>query len=269
MLSRVDRRRIERDVRHLASYPTRHTLGRYHYPASDWLAEQLRIAGIRDVGFHLYSAANRFRLRNVVGIKPGKTARTTIVCGHFDSRMQDRNDSTSRAPGADDNGSGVAAILELARLLAPIALTDTLRFVFFSGEEQNMWGSKAYASQVHAEKTDIHFVFNVDEIGYPPSDRALFVDRDEAHADDTGSAPLVARIQELARRVVHVPTRTDPAQDSDYVPFADLGYVITGLYEAGKYPAYHTTGDTPDKVDYDYVTDMTRLALATLLTECA
>jgi Zn-dependent M28 family amino/carboxypeptidase len=271
VVGHISRTNIERDVKYLSTaFPNRHTLGRYVDAAAEWIARRLRENGVRDVRFHAYVGAGK-RLRNVVGTKPGKMRRTLIACGHYDSRMQQLDDAESPAPGANDNGTGVAALLEVARVLAPLALADSLRFVFFSGEEQGLWGSQAYARQVKAERTDVHFVFNLDEIGFPPKDRALFVDRDEGgrvRENDAASAALVERIQTLARTVVKVPTRVDPAVDSDYVPFEAEGYVITGLYEAGEhYPAYHRTDDTIEKVDFVYVTDMARLAAATLLTE--
>jgi len=222
------------------------------------------------VRFHEYDHAGR-RLRNVVGTKRGKTPRTIIACAHYDSRMQRLEDAESPAPGANDNATGVAALLEVARVLAPLSLSDSVRFAFFSGEEQGLWGSQAYARQVKSEHIDVHFVFNLDEIGYPPKDRALFVDRDEGgsvHENDAASAALVARIQTLAQTVVKVLTRVDPVEDSDYVPFEAEGYVVAGLYEAGEhYPAYHRTDDTMEKVDFAYVTDMPRLAAATLISE--
>jgi Zn-dependent M28 family amino/carboxypeptidase len=271
LVGRISRANIERDVRYLSTtFPTRHTLGRYADAAAEWIARRLRENGIRDVGFHGYERAGR-RLRNVVGAKPGKLRRTILACAHYDSRMQRLDDAESPAPGANDNATGVAALLEVARVLAPLPLSDSLRIVLFSGEEQGLWGSQAYARQLRAERADVHFVFNLDEIGYPPKDRALFVDRDEGGRlpdNDGASAALVERIRTLARTVVKVPTRVDPAEDSDYVPFEAEGYVIAGLYEAGeRYPGYHRTDDTMEKVDFAYVTDMARLTTAVLLTE--
>jgi Zn-dependent M28 family amino/carboxypeptidase len=271
LVGRVSRANIERDVKYLSTtFPTRHTLGRYADAAAEWIARRLRENGVRDVGFHGYEGAGR-RLRNVVGVKPGRTRRTIIACAHYDSRMQRLEDAESPAPGANDNATGVAALLEVARVLAPLSLSDSLRYILFSGEEQGLWGSRAYVRQVRDERTDVHFVFNLDEIGYPPKDRALFVDRDEGgrvRENDAAAAALVERVRTLARSVVKVPTRVDPAEDSDYVPFEAEGYVIAGLYEAGEhYPAYHRTDDTMEKVDFAYVTDMARLTTAVLLNE--
>jgi Zn-dependent M28 family amino/carboxypeptidase len=275
LISRVSRSNIERDVRHLSTaYPTRHTMGQYLHEAAAWLQTELKAHGARNVRYHEYERAGK-RLRNVLADKPsalsGKPNKTILVSAHYDSRMQNGLDSASPAPGANDNATGVAVLLELARLLMPIPCVDAFRFCLFSGEEQGLWGSTAYVPEVKKERLDIRFIFNLDQIGYPPPDRAIYIDRDEGNRtkdNDTASAALVARIQELAKTVVKVPTRVDPAFGTDYIPFEAAGFVITGLYEAGKnYPHYHKSSDTFDKVDFAYVHDMARLALATLLAE--
>src|SRR5262249_53707633 len=145
-----------RDVKYLSTaFPTRHTLGRYADAAADWIARRLRENNVGDVRFHEYDRAGR-RLRNVVGTKRGRTSRSIIACAHYDSRMQRLEDAVAPAPGANDNATGVAALLEIARVLAPLSLSDSVRFVFFSGEEQGLWGSQAYARQVRAERVDVH-----------------------------------------------------------------------------------------------------------------
>lgn len=273
-IRKVSRANIERDVRHLSTaYPTRHTLSKYHLPCSEWIAARLRQMGLSSVGFHEYEREGK-RLRNVVAEKPTaltgskKPPKTVIACAHFDSRMERVRDSEARAPGANDNATGVAILFEAARLLQSVPLPDTIRFVFFSGEEQGLWGSTAYASDPKSSgQGGIRFVFNIDQVGYPPPDRAIFVDRDQGGVaqNNAMSASLVASVQRLARDVVRVPTRIDPAEGSDYIPFEQKGLAIVGLYEAGKnYPQYHKTTDTADKVDFAYVTDVARLTAASL-----
>ncbi len=272
LIKKISRANLERDVRHLSTaYPTRHTLGKYHVPVSEWLAEQFRARGLRDVRFHEYPQSGK-TLRNVIANKAGKpSAKTILVCAHFDSRMKRLSDAEAPAPGANDNATGCAVLLEIVRLLTPLRLNESFRFVFFSGEEEGLWGSRAYAPEVKKSGLDLKFVLNIDQIGYPPADRALFVDRDEGGAvpgNDAASRALVEKIQTLAKTVVKVPTRVDPAYGSDYVPFEAQGYPIVGLYEAGKdYPDYHQSTDTFDKVDFAYVHDMARLSLATLYAE--
>jgi len=270
LVRQVSRANLERDDRHLSTaYPTRHTLSAYHIPCSEWIADRLRGIGYRAVSFHNYTQGGK-PLRNVLCTKQGTSRSIVLVCAHFDSRNQDLADATGPAPGANDNATGVATVLEVARILARVPLQHTIRFAFFSGEEQGLWGSAAYAADIAREKPDIKLIFNIDQIGFPPRDRALFVDRDEGPptGNNAASAALVARVQELARTVVKVPPRVDPVYGSDYVPFQEAGYAVTGLYEAGKdYPDYHKSSDTMDKVDFAYVTDMARLCVAAVASE--
>ncbi|GAB4462107.1 MAG: hypothetical protein OHK0029_28340 [Armatimonadaceae bacterium] len=269
VLKRLSRARIERDVRYLSTaFPTRHTLSPHADRAAEWLRKQMGDAGLRQPRFHYYTKAGK-RLRNVLADLPGKSPQTILVCAHYDSRMEDLDDARSPAPGANDNATGVAVLLEVARALKTVPLKTSLHFVLFSGEEQGLWGSEAYAPELKAQKTNLKFVFNLDQIGYPPPDRAIHVDRDEGgkRENNAASAALVGRVQQIARGL-RIPTRVDPAYGSDYIPFEQQGYTITGLYEAGKdYPQYHSTRDTADRVDFAYVFEMARLATAVLLSE--
>jgi aminopeptidase YwaD len=269
LLKQVSRTNLERDVTALATrWQSRHTLTRNHNAITEWLQRRFIESGYPSATFFPYTQGSR-TLRNVLAERQGtKPAKTTILCAHFDSRQERMGDPEAPAPGANDNATGVAVVLEIARLLAKTPTGDTIRFLLFSGEEQAYWGSAAYA-RVVKHRTNLRFVFNLDQIGYPPPDRAIFVDRDEGGRleNNAASAALVTRIQHLARTVVKVPTRVDPTYGSDYLSFEAYGIPIVGLYEAGKdYPHYHQSTDTPDKVDFAYVHDMARLALATLLT---
>jgi Zn-dependent M28 family amino/carboxypeptidase len=91
-----------------------------------------------------------------------------IISAHYDSRMQDINNTNGRAPGADDNASGVSAILELTSILSQIDLKNNIHFVLFSGEEQGQWGSKDYVKYLHDNNIKINLLINADMIGYPP-----------------------------------------------------------------------------------------------------
>ncbi len=79
-----------------------------------------------------------YELENIVCEKPGSTNNTVMISAHYDSRMEDINNSTARAPGADDNASGVSALLEVARILSNVSLNYSIIFVLFSGEEQGI-----------------------------------------------------------------------------------------------------------------------------------
>ncbi len=216
---------------------------------------------------HAYEHSGK-QLHNVLAQKPGGSGGAILLCAHFDSRQENLGAPESPAPGANDNATGVAVLFEMARLLKDVPLRVPLRFALFSGEEQGLWGSTAYAAECKKRGEKLTLVFNLDEVGYPDRAKSLFLDRDEGGvpANNAASATLVARLEALAKTVVKVPTKIDPVEASDYVPFEQLGYVVTGLYEGEyRYPHYHKSTDTPDKVDFAYVTDMARLTLAFLL----
>ncbi len=269
LLEQVSRANLERDVKDLATrWPTRHTLSKHHQAIVEHLESRFKELGYPPKR-HSYSNQGR-ALFNVLTEKPGGTSPTILVCGHFDSRQEDIRAPEALAPGANDNATGVAVIFELARLLKNVPLRCPLRFVLFSGEEQNLWGSTAYAAECKSRGEKFNYIFNLDEVGYPDKEKHLFLDRDEGKptSNNAASAKLIARMEALARTVVKVPTKIDPAEASDYMPFERLGYTITGLYEGEyRYPHYHKSTDTPDKVDFGYVADMARLSLALLLDE--
>src|SRR5207245_2692363 len=81
--------------------------------------------------------------------------RVLVVSGHLDSRGTDAFNGVVDAPGADDDASGVAAVLELARLLAPQQLRATVVFMAVSGEEQGLYGSRHWAQAARAQNRNI------------------------------------------------------------------------------------------------------------------
>jgi hypothetical protein len=93
-----------------------------------------------------------------------------VVGAHFDSRGTMNSSPTQRAPGADDNGSGSASVLEFARVIAETGATfrKTLKLCLFTGEEQGLVGSRALASQLAEDGENVIAMFNADMIGYAP-----------------------------------------------------------------------------------------------------
>ena len=77
-----------------------------------------------------------YNLKNIICKKDGNYNKAILLCAHYDSRMNKKDDYTSRAPGANDNASGVSAILETARILYDVPTEYSIQFVLFSGEEQ-------------------------------------------------------------------------------------------------------------------------------------
>ena len=269
LLDDVSTDRLRADVAALAAFHTRHTFSTHIAAAADHLVARFHSLGHPGAGKRAWTRLGHTG-QNVVAIKPGvaPAPRTVILGAHYDSRMQTASDATSRAPGADDNASGVAAVLEIARLLGGVDLVDTVHFVCFSGEEQGLWGSTEYAAQLEADGVGVHWMINLDMIGHPPADGSVTVERDTGNAvpgNDSASLALGAVMSQAATDYTTLPVMLGPIYSSDYMPFEARGWVTVGAYEGEGNPHYHQTSDDVGTVDYSYLTQVTRMVLATLL----
>ena len=103
----------------------------------------------------------------IPGVSAASRNRLYYVLAHLDSRASEANDATSDAPGANDDGSGVAALIELARVLSAENLESTIILMATSGEEQGLFGARLHAQQAVADGKDIRGVLNNDTIGDP------------------------------------------------------------------------------------------------------
>lgn len=205
---------------------------------------------------------NRYATRNIVATLRGRTApdREVIVCGHFDSTS---NQASSRAPGADDNGSGTAAVVEIARILAGTAFDFTIKFICFSAEEWGLYGSQHYVQEAQAAGTKILGVINMDMIAFP--DRwpwQMDVVRNPA------SAGLADRFVAAAGEYAGLTARIVAVSSwpySDHSPFWNAGYSALCAIEneSPSNPFYHKTTDTLGTLTMGYALLITRAALAT------
>ncbi len=271
LVTRVSQTNLQNWITELSAFHTRHTKSPYIAQAGTWLINQFKSFGYTDVTKQSYTK-DGYQLDNVVCTKPGigNTGKVFIVCGHFDCIMENPADATARAPGADDNATGIAAILEIARILAKVQLDDTVQFVAFSGEEQGFWGSTAYAKYVQANNIDVHRLINLDMIGYPPANFAIIIERDignQVASNDQASQNFGNVMAQMAADYTSMPVLLGPIFQSDYMPFEAGGYVVIGAYEGGENPNYHHSTDTSALVDLAYVADATRMTLATILHE--
>jgi hypothetical protein len=214
LLRELDPRRIEATVNRLVAFGTRHTLSSQDDPnrgigaARDWIHDQLRGYAAASGGrmtvrlqSFIQPPASRIpvptRITNVIATLRGDRApdRIYVVTGHYDSRVTDVMNATSDAPGADDDGSGVAAVLELARVMATRHTEATVMFALVAGEEQGLYGSDYLAKQLKAAGADVQGMFSNDIIG-----------TGDAH-DGTPPDPYTVRLF-----VEGVPTAETPAQ---------------------------------------------------------
>jgi hypothetical protein len=272
LTEQVSQTNVSKWVHDLSSFHTRHTKSDYIEQVANWLRKCFIEFGYSSIFMHEYNKEG-FNLKNVVCNKAGSgsNGHTIIICGHYDSRMEQLENATARAPGADDNASGIAIILELARILRFVVLEDDVQFVAFSGEEQGLWGSMAYAQYVQDNNLNLVRLINIDMIGYSPPDNAIIIERDMGNVPQNNlpSQEFGDVMAQMAVDYTIMPVQLGSIYGSDYMPFEARGYVVVGAYEAGNNPNYHTSNDTSDTVDYSYVTDVARMVLGTVLWETA
>ena len=220
---------------------------------------------------------------NVIGTLPGTDpeAGYYIIGAHYDAigaRSRTWDWRTDPAPGADDNGSGVALVLESARVLAGQEFPWSIRFVAFAGEELGLLGSRDYVARVVEADDTILGVLNFDMLGYNNQN-----DRVEL-ATNPASSWIVDLMRESNQRYI-AGLQVDVLEDtsailSDHHSFWARGYdavlaienylpddsttygVREGIYQVNS--SYHTMADVPDSINWSLLHKCTQLAVATL-----
>lgn len=266
------RTNLERHVRVLGGeIGERHLLGRRDQldRAAEYVEAELRSAGL-DVESHWY-AVDGHRVRNLDVLIPGGARRDELVVvgAHYDS--------AEGAPGANDNGSAVAALLELARMMRHDRPTRSIRLAAFVNEEPPWFqtedmGSLRYARDCRERGDDVVAMLSIETIGYysdepgsqqyPPPLSLAYPDRGNfiGFVGNVGSRGLVRRCVELFRRRCDFPSEGAALPSllpgigwSDHWSFWQAGYQAVMVTDTAlfRYPHYHSPADTPDKIDYD------------------
>lgn len=195
------------------------------------------------------------------------------VGAHYDTHL--------KSPGANDNGSGIAALLELARAFAGKRLSRTLRFVAFTNEEQpftrtSKMGSRVYARRCRERREEIKAMISLETIGYCSEQKGsqrlsfmgLLLPRRGNFIALIGNNPSkgllsnVHRLFSLRRDVrckaLTLPTNFPGAWSSDHWSFWKEGYPAVMVTDTAplRYPYYHSPQDTPEKLSYDFLTNV-------------
>jgi Zn-dependent M28 family amino/carboxypeptidase len=227
------------------------------------------------------------------------SGRTYVMTSHYDSRNSDGNDATKDAPGADDNGSGVSAVLEAARVMAPHHFHGTIIFATYDGEEQGLFGSAHHAKVLHDAGVPVLANINNDIMGSStahdgtrdPYEVRLFsealppdatVKRINALGSENDSPA-----RDLARYVKLISERYVPGmrarlifrsdrflRGGDQQSFAAQGFAAVRFVEPHEdYRHQHQDvrvengvqyGDLQRYMDFDYLTRVTRMNVAAL-----
>ncbi len=317
---RVSAERLEQDVAKLISFGTRHTLSSQTDPkrgigaAVDWgLAEFKRIGAKCGGCLEVLPVSETVTgprvptptlVRNAVAIQRGseRPNEVVIVQGHIDSRVSDVMDATSDAPGANDDGSGTALVIEAARVLSGAKYPTTIIYALLSGEEQGLHGGQILANWAEAQGFTVKAVLNNDIVGnscgadgycepkivrvFSEGPRADLTERLRAAQtrfggeNDTPSRNLSRWVAGLAEKnpdglQVRQIWRTDRmGRGGDQVPFLQKGYpAIRFSVGVEDYDHQHQDlrtengvayGDTIDEMDFAYLAGVTRLNVRAL-----
>jgi len=202
------------------------------------------------------------------GVGPG-SEHTYIICAHYDSISTRDSDPMVIAPGADDNASGSAAVLEAARILSQHRFPRTVRFVNFAGEEIGLKGSAHYAEQAFMRGDVIDGVINLDMIAYesvPPNDHIVEIHSGTEPASVALADALIQSVSQYDLLLAPEKITVGATRLSDHASFWDCGYpAILGIEDFDDFnPYYHTRNDTLANMRTEMMVEFTKASIATL-----
>lgn len=229
---------------------------------AQWIINKYEYWGYENIEMDTFYLSGQ-TLYNIVITKTGTLYpdQYVIVDGHYD---------TYNGPGVNDNGTGTAILLETARIMKDVQTPYSVKFIHFSAEELGLVGSSFYVENtVLPEEMDIRLVFNIDEVGGVAGEinNTITCERDETppNVNNAASAAFTDTLVNMVELYSSLSTFINYAYGSDYVPFMQNGYIVTGLYEYNESPYPHTINDSLSYVDVDYIFEITKASLAASL----
>ena len=233
-----------------------------------WVAGNNRLMQSIDSGITWTSQISNIHeniINNVYAIKKGKSFPDEyyIICAHYDAVSQT---PMTRTPGADDNASGTATVIEAARILSKYDFQYSIQFMLFAGEEQGMVGSHAYASYAKVNGKQIKGVINLDMIGYDGNnDKIMGISSGADKASQDIGNMIETKIIEW-----NLPLINDYSDGggSDHQSFWDNGFPAILIIEDHPYqnPFTHTTNDILANFQPDYFLANAKLAIGGIAT---
>ncbi|WP_224815828.1 M28 family metallopeptidase [Hasllibacter sp. MH4015] len=257
---------LEFVIQTLTAFPTRFT-DHPDFPAVE--AEMARImsteaAPARRQSFDMPSGKTR---ANIVAGDVMDPRGIILLGAHYDSISEA---PLRRAPGANDNATGVAAMLMAYDVLTGAGLDKGVVAVAFAGEEQGFVGSSACARIATAEGWPVEMMINLDMLGWRPPDPAtpMIVEYDMGNAvpgNDAAAAQFGRLMAEAAADYTTLTTTHTDIWGSDYMPFEAAGFPAVGLYDGGaESPRNHTTTDIAQALDMWRLHQATQIVVASV-----
>jgi len=266
--SSINRERLRRDLQMVVGERSPFNGRRHLVAVENFIESELKAFGL-DVQSDVFSYRGS-AFRNIVGQLPGEPKGRLIILGaHFDS--------VPGSPGADDNASGVAVLLEATRLLAQARLGSQVLVCAFNLEELNMIGSTAFARKLKAADKKVDAMISLEMVGYTDSRRGsqkypaglawFYPDRGDfiGVVGNRKSASVLRQFSSHMRRVTELSVQTlsvpgngalvPGVRLSDHSPFWDLGYPALMVTDTAFFrnPNYHSASDRLDTLNIDFM----------------
>jgi hypothetical protein len=321
MLREISAKNVEASIRKLVSFGTRNTLSEQDNPtrgigaARDWIFSEFQrfngeCGGCLTVEKQSFTQEKAARvpeptvLTNVIATLKGTTNpdRVYVVSGHYDSMCTSPTDAKCDAPGANDDASGTAAVIELARVMSKRKFDATIVFMTVPGEEQGLLGATYFAEEAKKKAMNIELMITNDIVGGVTTQKSsqfrnrlrVFAEgvpsdettqqagtrRSVGGENDSPSRQLGRYVKEQTSRYLKnfsawvIYRRDRYGRGGDHIPFLERGFPALRFTEADEdYTHQHQNvrtengvfyGDTPEFVDFEYVANATRINMITL-----
>jgi aminopeptidase YwaD len=253
-------------IQSLQDFGTRFLLASNRDSVSSWIYKQFINMGYNDVAFGEFNYSGTVQ-RNVIATLNGSVnpQQVYVLGGHHDSYSS--GDRMVTAPGADDNASGTAAVLEIARILSKKGYIPevTIKFATFAAEEYGLFGGYDFAQKARASNMDIRLMFNHDMIS---NLNTVQGDMDFSINRYTGFDYIADVVFRIAKKY----TKLNPVYGSynsggsDSYPFWQYGYPAVYSEETDFSPYYHSPNDLITNCNMEYCAEISKVTCATILT---
>jgi len=200
----------------------------------------------------------KYKCRNVIATLNGTDPNSDsifVLCAHFDT--------AGNSPGANDDGSGIAAMLSIANITSKYTFNHTLRFVATSGEEVGLYGSNDYSRKAYNRNENIVGVLNIDTIGNTTAIGGNVVYLLKPERSEWMSS-TIKDLSQAYKEFINLSVLPIKNRDNDQRSFINYGYDVIQFVQLarGNYPL-HTPQDTIEKINLTYLAKVTKLILTT------
>ena len=244
-------------IQRLQDFGSRYVVVDSCWAAGYWIRdrfEEYGYSGVRLDTFRTYTFQDSVDAMNVIAVKEGTTRpdEYVVLGGHYDSvTVENFYDPFAPAPGAEDNATAVAAVLEAARLLEGVPTDRSIMFACWSAEEEGLWGSRHFVAEAVEESLDIVVYLNMDCIGFlepSPGEAPVIV------FTDSLSFAIAGYMQTLAHTYTQYELQTcvRPFGASDHTSFWEAGYNVVDTGTTISSPYRHTIYDIIDNIEPEF-----------------